>query len=386
MPRRESPARAVLDAARSPRARARVRLHPHGLDLGDGEVLPLWAGAMHYWRHPRGEWRAGPRGDARDGAAPRRHLRALGRARDRARRVRLRRARPAPRRRALPRDGARASACAACCGRARTSTRSSRTSASPSASSGTRECQARTPGGHPVMLPIVPVAFPVPSYASDAFLEETARWYRAVGKRLSRLRWPDGPIVLVQVDNEGALYFRDGATIRTTTRTRCSAFREFLRAKYRAACARCATRGATTTLDVRDGRAAAALRRARDAATSRATSTGPSSTSSCSSTAMERMAARARRRGLRRPADDAQPAARRGRDAAQPGAHDGDRPGRARLLPPRHARRALDHPPPHDRARVPLRGARRARPSAPRSARASRRSSRRSTSTTRSTR
>ncbi len=45
------------------------------------------------------------------------------------------------------------------------------------------QCQARTPGGHPVMLPIVPVAFPVPSYASDAFLEETARWYRAVGKR-----------------------------------------------------------------------------------------------------------------------------------------------------------------------------------------------------------
>src|SRR5215471_10262545 len=40
-------------------AGARVYLHPHGLDLGDGEVLPLWAGAMHYWRHPRAEWRAG---------------------------------------------------------------------------------------------------------------------------------------------------------------------------------------------------------------------------------------------------------------------------------------------------------------------------------------
>src|SRR5271155_5829928 len=37
----------------------RVRMHKHGLDLGGGEVLPLWAGAMHYWRPPRHEWGAG---------------------------------------------------------------------------------------------------------------------------------------------------------------------------------------------------------------------------------------------------------------------------------------------------------------------------------------
>jgi beta-galactosidase len=94
------------------------------------------------------------------------------------------------------------------------------------------ECQARTPGGHPVVLPIAPVAFPVPSYASDAFLEETARWYRAVGQRLSRLCWPHGPIVLVQVDNEGALYFRDGQYDQDYHPDAVHAFREFLRAKY----------------------------------------------------------------------------------------------------------------------------------------------------------
>ena len=38
--------------------RQRVRLHPHGLDLGD-EIVPLRAGAMHYWRHPPDEWGAG---------------------------------------------------------------------------------------------------------------------------------------------------------------------------------------------------------------------------------------------------------------------------------------------------------------------------------------
>jgi beta-galactosidase len=95
------------------------------------------------------------------------------------------------------------------------------------------ECQARTPGGHPVILPIVPVAFPVPSYASDAFLGETARWYRAVGRQLSRLRWPEGPIVLVQVDNEGALYFRDGQYDQDYHPDAVHAFREFLRTKYR---------------------------------------------------------------------------------------------------------------------------------------------------------
>src|SRR6202142_2495780 len=80
------------------------------------------------------------------------------------------------------------------------------------------ECQARTPGGHPVMLPIVPVAFPVPSYASEAFLEETADWYRAVGKRLSRLRWPDGPIVLVQSTTRERCTSATASTIKTTTR------------------------------------------------------------------------------------------------------------------------------------------------------------------------
>jgi beta-galactosidase len=97
----------------------------------------------------------------------------------------------------------------------------------------TPDCQARTPGGHPVVLPMVPVAFPVPSYASASFLEETARWYQAVGRAVSHLRWPDGPIVLVQVDNEGALYFRDGQYDQDYHPDAIKAFRRFLQSKYR---------------------------------------------------------------------------------------------------------------------------------------------------------
>jgi beta-galactosidase len=214
------------------RAETRVRLHPHGLDLGDGQVLPLWAGSMHYWRLAPQDWRAGlqsmrdmglrlvdtyvPWGvhetapgeydfGARD---PRLDVAGfLETAHDVGLRCVLR---PGPHINAeLTFFGL------------------------PERIVWDPECQARTPGGHPVMLPMVPIAFPVPSYASDAFLEETARWYRAVGKQLARLRWPDGPIVLVQVDNEGALYFRDGVYDQDYHPDALHAFREFLRAKYR---------------------------------------------------------------------------------------------------------------------------------------------------------
>ena len=53
-------------------------------------------------------------------------------------------------------------------------------------------CQARSPGDNPVMLPMVPVGFPVPSYASEAFLAETARGSRWWAPLLAPLRYPDG--------------------------------------------------------------------------------------------------------------------------------------------------------------------------------------------------
>ncbi len=211
---------------------ARVRLHPHGLDLGNGEVLPLWAGAMHYWRHPPHEWRAGlesiramglklvdtyvPWGIHETGPGeydfgekdPRLNVASFL---EQAHELGLCCVfRPGPHVNAeLTRFGL------------------------PERVVWDPECQARTPGGNPVMLPMVPLAFPVPSYASDAFLEEAARWYRAVAKRLGHLRWPDGPIVLVQVDNEGALYFRDGVYDQDYHPDALHAFRDFLRAKYR---------------------------------------------------------------------------------------------------------------------------------------------------------
>src|SRR5258708_1732038 len=209
-----------------------VRLSPHGLDLCDGEVLPLWAGAMHYWRHPPRDWRIGLEAMKKMGlrivdtyvpwgvheTAPgeydfgeRDPRLNVARFLELAHEVGLR---------CLLRPGPHINAELTFFGL-------------PERIVWDPQCQARTPGGHPVMLPIVPVAFPVPSYASGVFFEETSRWYQAVGERLARLCWPDGPIVLVQVDNEGALYFRDGQYDQDYHPDAVRAFRDFLRAKYR---------------------------------------------------------------------------------------------------------------------------------------------------------
>lgn len=68
---------------------------------------------------------------------------------------------------------------------------------------------ARTPGGNPLWLPIAPKPMPIPSYASEVFLEEVDRWLSAVAERLVSLQWPEGPLVALQLDNEAPLVFRN---------------------------------------------------------------------------------------------------------------------------------------------------------------------------------
>ncbi len=94
------------------------------------------------------------------------------------------------------------------------------------------DCQARSAQGNPVVLPVPPLAFPVPSYASEAFHVEVADWYAAVGGEIGRLCWPDGPIVMVQVDNEGAMYFRDGVYDQDYHPDSIRGYRRFLQKKY----------------------------------------------------------------------------------------------------------------------------------------------------------
>jgi beta-galactosidase len=206
-------------------------LRRSGLDLGGPEILPLRTGAMHYFHHPPSDW--GPGLDAIvsmglglvDVYVPwGRHEVEKGRfdfgeknpRLDVARFIRMAGERGLA---AVLRPGPHINAELTRFGL-------------PERVLWDRECQARTPRNHPVMLPIPPLAFPVPSYASDAFHEETARWYEAMAKVLAPLCHPHGPIVLVQVDNEGALYFRDGPYDQDYHPDAMKLLREFLREKY----------------------------------------------------------------------------------------------------------------------------------------------------------
>ena len=233
-----TPARATrATAPTAPAAQSAVTLDRAGLRLtredGNVEVLPIRAGAAHYWRLDRRAWRPSlgalvsmelklvetyvpwqvHERDGEDGASPRyvfdgnldvaaflREAHALGL-------------------RAIVRPGPHINAELTDFGL-------------PERVLWDPDCQAKTPRQNPVLLPAPPRAFPVPSYASKKFLAETARWFSAVGEQLRDLMWPKGPIVLLQIDNEGALYFRDGTYDQDYHPDALALYRDFLRERY----------------------------------------------------------------------------------------------------------------------------------------------------------
>ena len=72
-------------------------------------------------------------------------------------------------------------------------------------------CQARTARGTPVWLPMPPRAWPVPSYASAAFLARVHAWYAVVAEVARPYLAPDGPVVAIGVDSEAHMFSRLGA-------------------------------------------------------------------------------------------------------------------------------------------------------------------------------
>jgi beta-galactosidase len=68
--------------------------------------------------------------------------------------------------------------------------------------------QARTASGAPGVHVIPPKAFPIISYCSDEFYAEVEGWFDVVCPIIARHQYPDGPIVLVQADNEHSYFFK----------------------------------------------------------------------------------------------------------------------------------------------------------------------------------
>ena len=208
-----------------------VHLAPGGLEIG-GAVVPLYAGSVHHWRLDPRDWRTclqavkdlglrlvdiyipwavhetSPGHLELGGRDPQRDLGAFLRL---AHELGLY---------VIARPGPHINAELTCFG-------------IPERVIWDASCQARSPRGYPVMLPMIPFAFPVPSYASNAFHDEVARYFQALGPALAPHLYPAGPIVLFQIDNEGALYFRDGAYDQDYHPDAIALYRDFLREKYR---------------------------------------------------------------------------------------------------------------------------------------------------------
>jgi beta-galactosidase len=211
-----------------------VRIGPDGLLLdapaggGVGTPMPLWSGAMHYWRVRREAWgrclanvRAlgfaivesyvpwGVHEAARGrwdwtGA---RDLRAfLDEAQRRDLKVILR---PGPHVNAeLPYFGF------------------------PERIVSDPAIQARTAQDTPAWLLLPPRAFPVPSYASRRFYAEVEGWFDAFAAQVEGALHPGGPVVALQVDNEMSFFFRTGAFDLDYAPDAVADYREHLRARW----------------------------------------------------------------------------------------------------------------------------------------------------------
>jgi len=70
---------------------------------------------------------------------------------------------------------------------------------------------AKTARGTKVWLPAPPRMFPVPSYASTRFRKEVAGWFDVMAEHIAPRLAPSGPVVAVGVDNESQMFFRLGA-------------------------------------------------------------------------------------------------------------------------------------------------------------------------------
>ena len=96
-----------------------------------------------------------------------------------------------------------------------------------------KECLSRSADGDLVWLPVPPKMFPVPSYASEAFYEEVRRWYQAVGGVLKPYLYPEGSVVMVQVDNEFCNFFRSSPYDHDYHPDAIRLWHSFLREKYK---------------------------------------------------------------------------------------------------------------------------------------------------------
>lgn len=93
-------------------------------------------------------------------------------------------------------------------------------------------CQARSARGSRVLVPAPPRAFPAPSLASPVFRDEARTWLLAFADRVRPRLFPAGPVVGLQADNEATFFFRTGAFDQDYSEAAVAAFRRWLARRY----------------------------------------------------------------------------------------------------------------------------------------------------------
>lgn len=94
------------------------------------------------------------------------------------------------------------------------------------------ECQSVSAQNTPVILPVPPRAFPVPSYASGKFYDEVATWFDAICPIIGKHKYPAGSVIAAQADNEMSLFFRTNAYDHDFSVGAVRLFGQFLEKRY----------------------------------------------------------------------------------------------------------------------------------------------------------
>ena len=94
------------------------------------------------------------------------------------------------------------------------------------------EIQARTPWQTPVIYPYFTKQFPIPSYASEKFYLKVKTYFEKLAPILKKHQNPEGCIIAVQADNETCYFFRDRPYVMDYSRDSVSLYRSMLKEKY----------------------------------------------------------------------------------------------------------------------------------------------------------
>ncbi|MEW6778276.1 MAG: beta-galactosidase, partial [Bdellovibrionota bacterium] len=92
--------------------------------------------------------------------------------------------------------------------------------------------QARSASGTGVVLPIPPRMFPVPSHFSKNFQDDAQTFLEALSPIVRPRLHPQGPIVLLQIDNEWSYFFRYSAYEQDYSEGALAEYRDFLKGRY----------------------------------------------------------------------------------------------------------------------------------------------------------